>query len=158
MSDPGACAPPGVDTRTAVLAFDYGAKRVGVAVGDIGIGIAHPLTTVDAEDAATRFGAIGALISEWQPARLVVGLPLNEDGTDHDTTRLVRKFANRLHGRFGLPVAFVDERLTSHAAGERLREQGYDARRAKAHLDVAAAQEILQNYLDLLPKTGTPAA
>lgn len=140
------------------MAFDYGARRVGVAVADLGIRIAHPLETIDAEDAKTRFGAIAALIAEWQPARLVVGLPLAEDGSDHDTTTLVRRFANRLNGRFGLPVDFVDERLSSHAAAEKLREQGYDARRGRAHIDSVAAQEILQNYLDAAPGKSMPAA
>ncbi|MBI2225057.1 MAG: Holliday junction resolvase RuvX, partial [Betaproteobacteria bacterium] len=76
-----------------VLAFDFGEKRVGVAVGDTAVGIAHPLTTIDAADRRQRFAAIAALVEEWRPAQLVVGLPAHLDGTEHELSRLARKFS-----------------------------------------------------------------
>lgn len=132
----------------SVLAFDFGEKRVGVAVGDFELRIAHPLTTIDDEDNASRFAAIGALVQEWQPVRFVVGLPSHADGTEHEVSRLARRFAQRLEGRFGIPVSLVDERLTSVAAESRLRESGSRAHRIASAIDAAAAQEILQSYFD----------
>lgn len=131
-----------------VLAFDFGEKRIGVAVGDTVVGIAHPLQTISAESNDARFGAIGILIREWQPSQLVVGLPTYLDGTEHAMTQLCRKFANRLHGRFNLPVALVDERLSSAEASQTLKQAGIGGRRQKPMLDQVAAQHILQHYLD----------
>jgi putative Holliday junction resolvase len=134
-----------------VLAFDFGEKRIGVAVGDLGLRIAHPLTTIRAEDNATRFAEIAKLIAEWRPARLVVGLPMHADGTEHEVSRLARRFAQRLEGRFGVPVALVDERLTSRAAESRMRESGVREDKIKASLDAAASQEILESYFSSTP-------
>lgn len=133
-----------------VLAFDFGEKRIGVAVGDLELRIAHPLTVIAAPDNRTRFAAIASLVSEWQPAMLVVGEPSHAEGSGHEIGRLARRFAERLKGRFRLPVHRVDERLTSHAAEARLREQRVRARRLKASLDMAAAQEILQTFFESL--------
>lgn len=135
-----------------VLAFDFGEKRIGVAVGDTAVGIAHPLTTIDAGDNRRRFDAIAALIEEWQPALLVVGLPAHRDGTEHAMSRLARKFAQRLHGRYALPVELVDERLTSATAEATLAAAGVAARKRKALLDEAAACEILQSHFDAMPR------
>jgi putative Holliday junction resolvase len=129
-----------------VLAFDFGEKRVGVAVGDLGVRIAHPLATIDAEDKATRFSEIAKLVAEWTPARLVVGLPMHADGTEHEISRLARRFAQRLEGRFGIPTVLVDERLTSRAAETRLRESGARLDQIGRSLDAAAACEILDAY------------
>ncbi len=131
-----------------VLAFDFGEKRIGVAVGDTAVGIAHPLQTILAESVDARFAAIAALIEEWRPTRLVVGLPVHLDGAEHEFTRLARKFANRLRGRFNLPVALVDERLSSAEASQSLKAIGIAGRRQKPVLDQVAAQHILQRYLD----------
>ena len=131
-----------------VLAFDFGEKRIGAAVGEPLTGIAHPLTTIHAADKQRRYAAIGELIHEWQPARLVVGLPSHMDGSEHALTRLARKFADDLGRRFGLPVDLVDERLTSAAAESSLGEAGLNAKQRKAHVDAVAAQQILQDYLD----------
>ena len=133
---------------TTVLAFDFGEKRIGVAVGDVAVRIAHPLTTIDAEDNATRFARIEALIAEWHPGRLIVGLPMHADGTEHEVSRLARRFAQRLEGRFRLPVHLVDERLTSRAAESRMIESGVPAARAIAGLDAAAAREILEGWFE----------
>jgi putative Holliday junction resolvase len=110
--------------------------------------IAHPLATIRAADNSTRFSEIGKIIAEWHPARLVVGLPMHIDGTEHELTRLARRFAQRLEGRFALPVSLVDERLTSRTAETRLRETGVPARKLKGALDSAAACEILQSWFD----------
>jgi putative Holliday junction resolvase len=139
-----------------LLAFDFGEKRIGVAVGNSISGTAQPLTTLHGEENAQRFAAIEALIREWQPAALVVGLPCNDDGTPHEMTRLCRRFANRLKGRFGLPVILADERYTSAAASSQLNEAGIRGIRQKPLLDQVAAQQILQAYLNE-PAAGTSA-
>ena len=140
---------PADDTAHAgtVLGFDFGEKRVGVAVADLGVGIAHPLQTIHAEDNNTRFAAIAALIAEWKPVQLVVGEPHHADGGAHEIARLSRRFAQRLEGRFGLPVALVDETLSSVAAESRLHEQGVHGDKRRAVLDAAAAAEILSTWL-----------
>ena len=131
-----------------LLAFDFGEKRIGVAVGEWALGQAHPLTTIRSEVNAERFSAIAALIAEWKPCRLVVGLPLALDGTPHAMTARCTRFANQLRGRFRLPVDYADERLSSAEAEERLRETGHNAKSAKEHLDAIAAQVILQGYFE----------
>ena len=127
-----------------VLAFDFGEKRIGVAVGEPALGIAHPVTTIEAAGRDAQLAAVDALVKEWQPARLVVGLPLAMDGTEHAMTRRARKFGRQLASRYALPVSHVDERLSSHAATERLAGR----RVAKSEIDRAAAQIILQDYFD----------
>lgn len=131
-----------------VLAFDFGTRRIGVAVGEMMLGTARPLTTISAEANEARFNAIGKLIAEWRPATLVVGLPLSLNGEAHDMTARCRRFARQLEGRFGLPVTLVDERLSSAAADERLRQQGMDWRTRKERLDAEAAAILLQNFFD----------
>lgn len=145
---PRDAGPPPAPGSGTVLAFDFGEKRVGVAVGETGMGIAHPLATIDAEDNAARFAAISALVAEWQPALFVVGLPAHPDGTEHELSRLARRFAHRLEGRFGIAVQLVDERYTSRAAEAALREQEVHGKRLKTRLDPMAAREILQAYFD----------
>ena len=134
-----------------VLAFDFGEKRIGVATGETLLGSAHPLTVIHAESNDGRFAAIAALIAEWRPVQLVVGLPTHADGTPHDMTRLAQKFAERLQRRFQLPVAFADERLTSLDAERRLRETGRSSKSAKPRLDAVAAQLILQTWFESSP-------
>jgi putative pre-16S rRNA nuclease len=149
---------PTVHAKTGtVLAFDFGEKRVGVAVGDAMVGIAHPLTTINAPDKQHRFAAIAALVGEWQPSQFVVGLPAHLDGTEHEMSRLARKFARELAARYGLPVEFVDERLTSVAAELSLAAAGIAPRSRKLRVDQVAAQEILQDYFDTAMRTARPA-
>ncbi len=131
-----------------VLAFDFGEKRVGVAVGDLGLGLAHPLVTVSEGITKRRFDTITKLIEEWKPVQLVVGLPTHADGTDHELTRLSRRFARRLEGRFGISIRLVDERYTSITASVTLREAGIKGKKQKLVLDQVAAQQILQSYFD----------
>jgi len=131
-----------------VLAFDFGEKRVGVAVGDLGMGLAHPLATVSEGITKRRFDTITKLIEEWKPVQLVVGLPTYADGKDHELTRLSRRFARRLEGRFGISIKLVDERYTSITASVKLREAGIKGKKQKLILDQVAAQQILQSYFD----------
>ena len=133
-----------------VLAFDFGTRRIGVAVGEPLIGAARPLTAIDAEDNDTRFAAIAKLIAEWQPRRLVVGLALALDGSEHEMTQRCRRFAHQLEGRFHLDVALVDERLTSADADSRLAAQGQNWKQRKQSLDAEAAATILQDYFSQL--------
>jgi putative Holliday junction resolvase len=128
-----------------VLGFDFGTRRIGVAVGQGLTRSASALVTLSNRNGAPDWEAIGRLIGQWQPAALVVGLPLNLDGSDHEITRLARRFGNRLRGRYNLPVYTMDERLSSAAAEALLAEQGrYD----KADVDKVAAQLILQGWLE----------
>ncbi len=141
---------PGARRRGTVLAFDFGTKRIGVAVGELKLAQAHPLATIRDERYDRRFAEIAALIDEWQPVRLVVGLPVALDGTPHAMTARCTRFANQLRGRFRLDVDYAEERLSSAEAEERLRESGYNARGARDHLDTLAAQIILQSYFQRL--------
>ena len=140
------------ETAGSVLAFDFGQKRIGIAIGiQLGVGrpgSARPLTTIDSESSDTRFAAIAELIAEWQPVRLLVGRPLNEDGTPHEMTARCERFANQLRGRFRLPVEDVDERFTSTAADASLRQRGLSWRERKAQVDAEAALIILQSWFE----------
>ncbi len=129
-----------------VLAFDFGEKRIGVAVGEWQLAQAHPLTTLHGQSAQQRFAAIAALIREWQPTALVVGRPVALDGTATAMTAHCTRFANQLRGRFGLRVDFAEERLSSVDAEDRLRAAGHDSRSARRNLDAVAAQLILQSH------------
>lgn len=131
-----------------VMAFDFGEKHIGVAVGDRQLGLAHPLATVSDVLTERRFDSIAKLIEEWQPVLLVVGLPTHADGTEHELTRLSRRFARRLEGRFNIKTALVDERYTSITASTALREAGVKGKKQKPLLDQVAAQQILQSYFD----------
>ncbi|MBY0437877.1 MAG: Holliday junction resolvase RuvX [Burkholderiales bacterium] len=138
-------------TQTAtgtVLAFDYGTRRIGVAVGDLGQRSAHPLTTIDASDRAASEAKITALVDEWRPTRLVVGVPLSLDGREHQMTRSARAFGRALSRRHSLPVDEVDERLTSVDAEATLREAGVDLSRRAGLVDAQAAFIILRAFLD----------
>ena len=131
-----------------VLAFDFGEKRIGVAVGELELGLAHPLVTVSEEATKGRFEVITKLIEEWEPVQLIVGLPLHADGTDHKLTSLSKRFARRLKGRFGISTKLVDERYTSVTANMGLREAGVKGKKQKPVIDQVAAQQILQSYFD----------
>lgn len=136
--------------KSTVMAFDFGERRIGVAVGEHLLATASPLTTIDNESNEIRFEIITALVKEWQPKLLVVGYPLNSDGTEHNITQLCKKFARRLNGRFNLPVMMIDERYSSIDASGRLSESGIKGRAQKFMLDQVAAQTILQRYFDSL--------
>ena len=133
-----------------LLAVDFGVKRIGVAVGEWPLAQAHPLTTIHGEANAVRFAAIEALLKEWRPVSLVVGLPLALDGSAHEMTARSTRFANQLRGRFGLPVDYAEERLSSVEAEGRLRAGGHNAKSAREHVDALAAQIILQCFFERL--------
>ena len=141
-----------------VLAFDFGVKRIGVAIGEALLGRARALTTIAAEDNATRFAAIARLIGEWQPQQLVLGLPLAEDGAGHELTARARRFAHQLEGRFRLPVALVDERYSSREADARLAARGLSWQERRRELDAEAAQIILQDYFNARNDVQAPVA
>ncbi len=130
------------------LAFDFGEVRIGVAQGDAEVGLSHPLTTVTGGSNEAKFEAVAKLVDEWQPVQFVVGLPVHADGTEHELTRLSRKFGRRLQGRFKLPVYWVDERMSSLYAESLLAEAQVFGRKQKAVLDQVAAQAILQGFFE----------
>ena len=121
-----------------VFGFDFGIKRIGIAMGNTLTGHAQPLAVLKAIDNAARFKQIGDLIEQWRPAQLVVGEPRHPDGAEHEMTLRCRRFANQLHGRFNLPVALVDERYSSAVI---------QAKRGEI-IDAKAAAIILQQYFD----------
>jgi putative Holliday junction resolvase len=135
-------------TSGTFLAFDFGTQRIGIAVGNSISATAQPLTTINDEKNVPRFATIAALLQEWQPVALVVGLPAYDDGEPHEMSARCRRFANQLKGRFQLPILLVDERYTSVAASAVLTERGVFGRKQKSLLDQYAAQQILQAYFD----------
>ncbi len=137
---PLAPARPASGSSPTFLAFDYGQRRVGVAVGNALLRQAQPLRTLTQAGAA-RLDAIAALLREWQPAALVVGVPLHPDGAAHLNTAHARRFGRQLHGRFGLPVIEVDERYSTVEARAR----------GAVDADAGAAAVILEQYLRSLP-------
>jgi len=128
------------------LGFDYGRSRIGVAVGQSITGTASAIETIKADQGKPDWSAVERLIKEWQPQRFVVGMPKNMDGSEHQLTATITRFGNQLHGRFGLPVSYVDERLSSREA-ERSLAPGR-AKKDKGVIDRVAAQLILQTWLD----------
>ncbi|MBN4743673.1 Holliday junction resolvase RuvX [Pandoraea nosoerga] len=139
-----------------VLAFDYGERRIGVAIGNQMLREAHALTVIANLNREVRFAETGKLIAEWQPGLIVVGLPCHPDGTPHDMTQQAKRFGNQLNGRFNVPVVWVDERYSSVAAVAALAEAGVKRspktlktlKTSKTSLDAEAARIILQQYFD----------
>lgn len=126
-----------------VLGFDFGLKRIGVAVGQTVTATASPLCTLKANNGAPRWEEIIALIDAWQPQAFVVGRPVHADGTAYESTHAATRFGNRLNGRYGLPVFWVDERLSSHAAKHWLSETPA----SDDKLDSLSAKIILETWL-----------
>ena len=129
-----------------LLGFDYGTKRIGVAVGQTITHTVTPLTTLQSTNETPDWQAISRLIEEWQPDTLVVGLPLQLDGTTQPLTTKAQRFGNQLKGRYNLPVEMMDERLTSHEAETKLASR--KGKSAKTDIDALAAALILQSWLD----------
>lgn len=121
-----------------ILAFDFGLKRIGVAVGNTVTCQAQPLAIIGAASNEAKFDAVAKLIKEWQPALCVVGLPMHPDGAAHEMTVRCQRFANQLHGRYGVKIALVDERYSSAVL---------QAKQGK-RIDDQAAAVILQQYFD----------
>lgn len=130
------------------LAFDFGEKRIGVAVGNLELRLAHPLVTINNENKEECFKGIAQLIEEWQPVLLIVGLPMHPDGVEHELSRRSRRFARRLQARFAIHTVLEDERYTSVNAGAALGEASVKGRKQREVLDQVSAQLILQSYFD----------
>ena len=138
-----------------VIGFDYGLAQIGVAVGQTQTQTGRPLQVIKAKDGIPNWQTISDLLKEWQPAILVVGLPLNMDETESDMAVRARKFANRLHGRFGLRVALQDERLSSREARSRVYAgdstansiEAAESFKRESTIDAVAAHIILESWL-----------
>lgn len=138
-------------TAQTILGFDFGTKKIGVAVGQSITQTVTPLVTLPSLNQQPDWVAIEALIKEWLPTILVVGLPVHLDGEEQTMTLAARKFGNRLNGRFNLPVEFMDERLSSYEAEERLREinrnkKQTNKRQTAMDIDKIAAQLIVESW------------
>ena len=123
---------------STILGFDFGLKRIGVAVGNSILKQAQPLTIITAATNDDKFKAIAKLVAEWEPDLAIIGLPLHPDGAEHEMTVRCRRFANQLHGRYGLQIVLVDERYSSAVLSQARGE----------YIDDAAAAIILQQYFD----------
>ena len=131
-----------------LLAFDFGTKSIGVAIGQRITGTARPLTAIKANDGTPDWTQFEKLLKEWQPELVVVGLPLNMDGTNQPLTDRARKFANRLHGRFGVKVELQDERLSTVEARANLFDRGGFRALDKGSVDSASAVVILESWFE----------
>ncbi len=127
-----------------LMGFDPGERHIGVAVGEALLGTARGVTTLSARHGQPDWSAVGELLEQWAPEALVVGLPHHADGSDAESTALARRLAGRLHGRFGLPVHTIDERLSSHAAEERLDARQRQRDPQAVHAEAAAV--ILETF------------
>ncbi|WP_445946091.1 Holliday junction resolvase RuvX [Shewanella sp.] len=131
-----------------VIGFDYGTKSIGVAVGQSITASASPLLALKAQDGIPNWDDIDKILKEWQPELVVVGLPLNMDGTEQDITQRAKKFANRISGRFGVKVVTQDERLTTADAKARLFELGGFKALTKGQVDAVSAVLIIESYFE----------
>ncbi|MFM2480279.1 Holliday junction resolvase RuvX [Celerinatantimonas sp. YJH-8] len=130
----------------SVLGFDFGTRSIGVAIGNPITGSASALSAIKAKDGIPHWETIQRLIEQWQPERLIIGLPLNMDGSEQPLTLRAKKFGNRLHGRFGLPIEFQDERLTSVEARSDLFARGGYAALNKGAVDSKSAVIIVESW------------
>lgn len=131
-----------------ILGFDYGLKYIGVAVGQQLTNSASPLTVIKARDGIPNWDEVKKLLDQWQPDLLVVGLPLNMDGTEQEMTAAARRFGNRLNGRFHIPVQWQDERLSTYEALEQLGIRDKMHANKREDVDRISAQLILQSWLN----------
>jgi putative Holliday junction resolvase len=131
-----------------LLAFDYGTKNIGVAAGQTITRTANSLPPLKAKDGIPDWSQIEKLLGDWKPDLVLVGLPLNMDETESDLSVRARKFANRLHGRFGIKVELVDERLTSFEAKGEMMERGGSRHYKTNPVDSIAARLILEGWFE----------
>lgn len=148
--------PEMANTPRTILGFDYGTKRIGIAIAQEVTGTVNPLITINAKKNNPDWDAITKIINEWKPDLFVVGLPLHMDGTEQPMTKAAQRFANQLNGRYKKPIAMMDERLSSEEAESILNERsgGRSVFRNslfqdKAQVDMIAAQLILQSWMSL---------
>ncbi len=131
-----------------MLAFDFGLRQIGVAVGNCLLNTTQPLSVLRARDGIPDWSQVDRVVKEWQPDLLLVGDPLNMDGSASELSTRARKFARRLHGRLGLPIAMADERLSSFEAKLISREQGHRGDYKRHPVDSQAAELVLRAWLD----------
>jgi len=135
-----------MDKFINAISFDYGLCQIGVAFGQSLTGSAQALPILKARDGVPNWDNIQALLNEWQPQQLVVGLPLNMDDTESELSQRARKFARRLQGRFNLPVTMMDERLSSFSVKQDAKAQGHKGDYHRKPLDSLAAKLILEDW------------
>ncbi len=128
------------------MAFDFGLRQIGVATGNVEFGTTRALPVLRAKEGVPDWDAVEKLVGEWQPDILVVGDPLNMDGTAGELCERARRFARQLHGRLGLPVEMSDERLTSFEAKQQQREEGHSGDFRRDPVDSVAAELILRGW------------
>jgi len=138
-----------IGQRTTV-GFDFGKKYIGVAVGQELTGNATPLGSVKANDGVPHWDNIQSYLKEWQPDYIVVGLPLNMDGSEQQLTLDAKKFGKRIFGRFGIPVEYQDERLTTADAKEQLFARGGYRNLSKDNIDAESAKLIIESYFETI--------
>lgn len=134
--------------QRTVIGFDFGKKYIGVAVGQEMTGSASPLGSIKANDGIPNWDSLGSYLKEWQPDLIVVGLPLNMDGSEQQLTLDAKKFGNRIAGRFGLKVEFQDERLTTADAKEQLFSRGGYKNLKKDNIDAESARLIIESFFE----------
>ncbi len=135
-------------SNTTAIAFDYGLRQIGVAIGNSELGTCQPLTVIRARDGAPDWDAVSRCLKEWQPGIAIVGQPLNMDGTASEMSQRAQRFARQLEGRYQLAVTLVDERLSSREAKEQARERGHRGDYNRDPIDADAAAIILQSWLN----------
>lgn len=136
-----------VGQRT-IIGFDFGKKYIGVAVGQELTGSASPLGSIKANDGIPNWDSLASYLTEWQPDFIVVGLPLNMDGSEQQLTKDAKKFGNRVAGRFGIKVEFQDERLTTADAKEQLFSRGGFKNLKKDNIDAESARLIIESFFE----------
>ena len=131
-----------------ILSFDFGERRIGVAIGNNVTNNIHPLKTIEASKKIDRYSKIESLLETWKPAQLIVGYPLNDDGSQSRMSSLAKKFGEKLKNKFNIPVHFVDERFTSSEAELRLKALEKNLKKRKHIIDQVAAMIILDSYFE----------
>jgi len=139
---------PGKQIEGNIIGFDFGQRRIGVAIGNNISKTAQALITIKSSTNNQTFEAIQKIMDEWRPVSIVVGVPFNVDGSEHKVTNLSKKFAKQLEQKYSLPTHLIDERYTSIEANHELKDKKIDLKKKKLLIDQIAAKIILQSYLD----------
>ena len=137
-----------IETPSTLLGFDFGTKSIGVATGQMITATAQPLAAVKANDGIPNWNIVEKVITDWKPDLVIVGLPLNMDGTEQPITQRAKKFANRLNGRFGVKTVLQDERLTTASAKEFIFSHGGYKALNKGKIDSVSAALILESWME----------
>ncbi|NVK37146.1 MAG: Holliday junction resolvase RuvX [Gammaproteobacteria bacterium] len=140
----------------SIMAFDFGTKRIGIAMGQRVTESANGIGCINARDGIPNWEQLDQLVKEWQPDAFVVGLPINMDGTPSEMSRRANKFSNRLNARYGKPNFTIDERLSTFAAKEEAKSQGHKGHYKSDPVDALAAQFILESWFNEHPLDATP--